>query len=238
MYSLKKTMPKLSYADLLTKCKLLQEEVEQYKVEIEELKKTNNELSIINSDNSVAKVDIDPNYFWVFDPNTKEKKGLDMNKVLSFGCENLDYVDSSRSLEHILKTVYCNDKHTENRVIHHMYLNEAWLVFKFKDHVLRYFIDSDTIYLIDKMIIGNIERRLGLSFKDSEMRLNAIRALVMQLGLEVRANKFGKTLPIWNNEQFKEYEVEDLNRYKTNYLSDMGIGTQHKKVDTTKWDQY
>tara|TARA_B100001287_G_C22626024_1_gene502528 strand:- start:632 stop:1285 length:654 start_codon:yes stop_codon:yes gene_type:complete len=217
-------MPKLSYADLLAKCKVLQNENDSLKTEVSELKQKLQKLSEVE-------VDKKGSFYY------KDSKKLDMNQVLYFGNENFDYVNTNRSLEHILKTIYCNDDHLENRVLHHMYLNEAWLVFKFKDHVLRYFIDTDTIYLIDKMIIGNIERRLNVKFEDTEMRLNAINALIMQLGVEVREKKFGQTLPIWEETQFKKYEQEDLNRHKTNYLSDMGFGS-NINLDTKKWDKY
>lgn len=142
---------------------------------------------------------------WIVD-DSGQKNGLDMQQVRTFTDEDWSYVDTSRSLCHILKSVYCNDDHPENRVLSHTYMNCARLAIKFEDYILIYLIDPDTIQFLVTLLIDNIEKKICKKFPDEQERYHATYDLLMHLDVEVEKKK--QPVPIWNSVQFDAYEQE------------------------------
>lgn len=182
------------------------------------------------------------NNFYVMDANGL-RNGLDMNKLRSFGSENIDYVDPSKPLPTILKNIYCNKDHLENQVLSHKYLNLQWILFKYEDHVLalNLGIDDDNMHVMVKLIVENVQRLLNKEFPNVEERWDAVRELLWQMNKEVdeMCDKLGNNialdkLPIWNKDQFKGCEERIWQRY----MDLANYSQQLKRIDTKKWDCY
>ena len=143
------------------------------------------------------------------------RNGLDLTKVRAFGNENVGYVDKTKPLPTILKDIYCNSEHPENRVISHEYLNLQWILIRYKDHILSLNLehDRDKMHVMLKIVCDNVERLLGTKYENGDERIQATRELLRELDKEVRElekdvgnKKAAMMLPIWNKKQVAAME--------------------------------
>ena len=199
-----------------------QYEIEQLKLELKTVSQQGthqNANTINNITNSVTNV----NHYYVLD-NKGVRDGLNMEKIRTFGTENVDYIDKSKPLTTILKDIYCNDEHPENKTISHEYLNLQWIMFRFNDHILSLNLEHDRekIYVMLNMVCKNVEALLGQSYENFDEKLHATRELLRGLDNEVReleekhgVKKAYTMLPVWNSDQVKNMEARVWNPYMT-----------------------
>lgn len=215
-----------SVENLIKENELLKQKIaqmdEKYTVIIADLEAENKKLNnmIITNSASPNSVNIhqptinitNNNNFYVFDLNGKQR-GLNMEKLRSFGDENIDYINKDLPLESILKQLYCNDDHLENKVISHEFLNLQWVLFKYKDHILslNLGIDNDNFRVMCRLIVDNVQKLLNKEFTNADERHHAVLGLLNTMNKNVieYSNRVGvkiaaEKLPIWNKEQFKK----------------------------------
>ena len=161
------------------------------------------------------------NHYYVLDKDGI-RDGLDMTKLRTFGTENVDYIDKTKPLPTILMDIYMNDAHPENRVLSHEFLNLEWIMFRFKDHILRLHleIDRDNFHIFYRMVCDNVEKLLGQTYDNADERYDAARQLlramdneVLQLEKKVGLKKAFEMLPIWNREQVEGVEARMWKQY-------------------------
>ena len=195
---------------------IYQEENKRLKIEIDVMKKhqlvaTNNNQNAetIHNTTNNNNINISNNYY-VMDLEGN-RSGLNMNTIRAFGDENIDYIDTSKPLSDILKQLYCNPEHLENKVISHAYLNLEWILFKYKDHIMRLHLEHDrqNVSVLVRLICDNVQQRLGKEFKNHGERHDAVIQLLKEMDNDV--NKLVSTLgakdakrhvPLWNKEQY------------------------------------
>ena len=216
----------------LTTCKNLVQEkdtqlqLKDYKIENLELqiKHLNTQLlckpNVVNN-STTNNIHLNVNHYYVLDSNGL-REGLDMSKLRSFGDENVDYIDKTKPLPTILKEIYCNSEHPENRVLSHNYLNLQWMLFKCKDHILSLDLehDRDKAFVMQRMVCDNVERLLGRKFENEDERMHAGRELLQTMDNEVRelekthgVKRAFKMLPLWNKGQFDSMEERVWRQY-------------------------
>lgn len=191
-----------------------EEENKRLKMEIDLMKKhqlvaTNQNAETIHNTTNNNNINISNNYY-VMDLEGN-RSGLNMNTIRAFGDENIDYIDTSKPLSDILKQLYCNPEHLENKVISHAYLNLEWILFKYKDHIMRLHLEHDrqNVSVLVRLICDNVQQRLGKEFKNHGERHDAVIQLLKEMDNDV--NKLVSTLgakdakrhvPLWNKEQY------------------------------------
>lgn len=166
-------------------------------------------------------INLNVNYYYVLDDEGM-RKGLDLTKIRTFGTENVDYIDKTKPLPTIVKEIYCNSAHPENRVISHNYLNLQWVMFRFKDHVLSLNLEHDRekVGVMQKMVCDNVEKLLDQKFDNVEERMHAGRELLQAMDNDVRdiekrigVKKASEMIPIWNKDQLKNVEDRIWKQY-------------------------
>ena len=226
----------LTYEQLSNQLKTCTEQLEEqrqqlqlkdYKIETLEIQvnslhkhllcKTSNQ--VIN--NTTNNINVNVNYYYVLDKNGM-RDGLDMTKIRTFGHENVSYVDLTQPLPNILKDIYMNPQHPENRVLSHHYLNLQWILIRYKDHVLRLHLERDreNIHVMLRLVCDNVEKLLGKKYNNTEEKVDATWTLLSEMDKEVRdmEGKIGSAkaldnLPIWNRDQFENVEARMWTRY-------------------------
>lgn len=224
---------------------IYQEDNKRLQTEIDLMRK-NQLFAINNSQNAETinnttnnnNINISNNYY-VMDLDGN-RSGLNMNKIRAFGDENIDYIDTSKPLLDILKQLYCNPDHLENKVISHAYLNLEWILFKYKDHILRLHLEHDrkNVSVLVRLICDNVQQRLGKEFKNHGERHDAVIQLLKEMDNDV--NKLVWTLgtndakmhvPLWNKEQ---YDMHD----DVVWRSWMNEPTySHTQIDIARWEE-
>ena len=208
-------------------------EIEQLKLEVQHMHTqyiTNNNTTNNNTTNNTNdnRITVNVNQYYVMDKHGM-RDGLDMTKIRSFGTENVSYVDVTKPLPTILKDIYCNDLHPENKVLSHHYLNLQWILVRYKDHVVRLNLEHDrsNMHIILQMVCENVERLLGKEFKSTDERISGIQELLGAMDVEVRTlqkrvgnEKALQMLPVWNKRQYERTENrlwESYMLYDPNY---------------------
>ena len=167
-----------------------------------------------NNDHSTNITVNNVNHYYVLDANGV-REGLDLTKLRTFGTENVDYVDKTKPLQTILKDIYCNEAHPENKVLPHEFLNLQWIMFRYQDHILRLHLEMDRseFVVFRKLVCDNVERLLGQTYDNYDETYDATRQLLQTMDNDVRAlikdvgrEKAVKKMPIWNPEQLKGVE--------------------------------
>ena len=175
---------------------------------------TTNNNTTNNNDHSTNITVNNVNHYYVLDANGV-REGLDLTKLRTFGTENVDYIDKTKPLPTILKDIYCNEAHPENRVLSHEFLNLQWIMFRYQDHILRLHLEMDRseFVVFRKLVCDNVERLLGQRYENYDETYHAARELLQTMDNDVRAlmKKVGNKkalaqLPIWNPEQLKGVE--------------------------------
>ena len=183
---------------------------------------TNNTTNNSNSHNN-NNINVNINNYYVTDKDGI-RDGLDMTKLRTFGTENVDYVDKTKPLPTILMDIYMNDAHPENRVLSHEFLNLEWIMFRFKDHILRLHleIDRDNFHIFYRMVCDNVEKLLGQTYDNADERYDGAKQLlramdneVLQLEKKVGLKKAFDMLPIWNRGQVDGVEARMWKQYMT-----------------------
>ena len=170
-----------------------------------------------NVDNSTTTI----NNYYVLDANGI-RDGIDMTKLRAFGDENVDYVDKTQPLTKILKDIYCNDDHLENRVVCHEFLNLEWILFKCKKYIVRLHLEPDreSVPLMVDMMCNNVQKLLGTTYENPEERADAVNQLLVELDkgvkkliADVGLKEANNRMPVWNNAQHDNYEERRLDKY-------------------------
>ena len=166
------------------------------------------------TDNSIKKQVNNIHYHYVLDANGI-RDGLDMKKLRNFGEEDVSYVDKTQPLPKILKDIYYNEDHMENRVISHEFPNREWMIFKCQDYLIRLHLETDreSVPLMEDLVCNNVQKLLGKKFETCERR-DAIKELLSKFDDEARKLTKGiededeimKRLPIWNHAQYENYK--------------------------------
>ena len=175
------------------------------------------------NDNSINhnNINVNINNYYVTDKDGI-RDGLDMSKLRTFGTENVDYIDKTKPLPTILMDIYMNDAHPENRVLSHEFLNLEWIMFRFKDHILRLHleIDRDNFHIFYRMVCDNVEKLLGQTYDNADERYDGAKQLlramdneVLQLEKKVGLKKAFDMLPIWNRGQVEGVEARMWKQY-------------------------
>ena len=175
------------------------------------------------NDNSINhnNINVNINNYYVTDKDGI-RDGLDMSKLRTFGTENVDYIDKTKPLPTILMDIYMNDAHPENRVLSHEFLNLEWIMFRFKDHILRLHleIDRDNFHIFYRMVCDNVEKLLGQTYDNADERYDGAKQLlramdneVLQLEKKVGLKKAFDMLPIWNRGQVDGVEARMWKQY-------------------------
>lgn len=227
------------------------EEINRYKTEIARLTTLveaapsissthNNTTNNDNSNNNINVNITNNNTYYIIDTNGI-RDGLDMSKLRNFGEENVDYVDPTQPLPKILKDIYCNPDHMENKVIGHEYLNLQWILFKCKDHVLRLYLERDRGNVRDlvDVVCDNVQRLLGKKFDNDGERNDAVVQLLAELDgdikkmmTEVGVAEANKRMPLWNRKQYEKLE----GRRWEKYMSEPSYS--QKELNIEKWIEY
>lgn len=192
-------------------------QIEQLKLELKTVSQqiiTNNTNTNTNCTTNNTTNVTNVNHYYVLGADGL-RDGLDLTKLRTFGTENVDYVDRSKPLPTILKDIYCNEAHPENRVLSHEFLNLQWIMFRYQDHILRLHLEMDRseFVVFRKLVCDNVERLLGRKYENYEETYDATRELLRTMDNEVRAlitqmgnKKALAKLPIWNPEQVSGVE--------------------------------
>ena len=172
---------------------------------------TNNNTNCNNVTNNVTNV---TNNYYVIDTQGL-RDGLDMTKLRNFGEENVSYVDKTQPLPKILKDIYYNEDHMENRVISHQKANLQWMLFKCQDYLVRLNLEMnrESVPLMEDLVCDNVQKLLGKKF-DLRERRDAILELLAKFDDEARAltdhipddDEADKELPVWNRAQSERYK--------------------------------
>ena len=142
------------------------------------------------------------NNYYVINCQTGEREGLDISKINYFGNESIDYINKNQSLDFILKDLYFNDDHPENKVISMAYPNCEWILILLSDKILRYRIQPESIHKLRDFIIKRVEE---ISNKEYcvEDKNRAIKTFLSELTNEINTKELKEhELPIWNRKQY------------------------------------
>ena len=160
------------------------------------------------------------NYYYVTDSGGNPQ-GLDMTKLRNFGEENVSYVDKTQPLPKILKDIYYNEDHMENRVISHQKANLQWMLFKCQDYLVRLNLEMnrESVPLMEDLVCNNVQKLLGKKF-DLRERRDAILELLAKFDDEARVltdhipddDEADKQLPVWNRAQSEQYKEQHYQR--------------------------
>ena len=181
---------------------------------------TTNNNTTNNNDHS-NNITVNVNNYYVMDQDGL-RDGLDMSKLRTLGTENVGYIDKTKPLPTILKDIYCNSEHPENRVISHQFLNLQWILFRYKDHILSLNLehDRDKMHVMLKMVCDNVEQLLDTTFENGDERILATRELLREMDNEVRQlenhvgiQKAKAMIPIWNKGQVSGVEDRIWGQY-------------------------
>ena len=196
--------------------------IEQLKIDLKKLHiqqiTNNNDHSTTTNNNNIT---MNINHYYVMDKDGL-RDGLDLTKLRAFGDENVGYVDKTKPLPTILKDIYCNSEHPENRVISHEFLNLQWILFRYKDHILSLNLEHDraNMQVMRQIVCDNVERLLGTKFENGDERILATRELLRELDKEVRhlekdvgLHNAKDMLPIWNKAQVAGVEDRIWGQY-------------------------
>ena len=189
---------------------------------------TNNNTNNININNNYYVVDLEGN-----------RKGLDMNSIRSFGEENIDYIDKDKPLADILKQLYCDPAHLENKVLCHEFLNLEWILIKYKDHIKRFYLEEGhNVPDLARLICGNAAKLLGREFENYAEKEDAVKELLREMDNEVNTLikqvgvvEANNRVPVWNTAQ---YEQAEQRRWK-DYMMDPDYSMN--RIDTKEWDK-
>ena len=182
---------------------------------------TNNNDHSTNTTNHITNQITNINHYYVLDQNGM-RDGLDLTKLRTFGNENVGYVDKTKPLPTILKDIYCNAEHPENRVISHEYLNLQWILFRCKDHIMSLNLehDRDKMHVMLKIVCDNVERLLDTKFDNGDERILATRELLREMDNEVRhlekdvgVKRAKEMIPIWHKAQVAGVEDREWGQY-------------------------
>lgn len=209
-----------TYESLLAKVKQLERELAKANETNEKLKKngmvihgdqhntSNSNCTTINNVTNVT------NNYYVIDAQGL-RDGLDMTKLRNFGEEDVSYVDKTQPLPNILKDIYYNKDHMENRVISHEYpCHREWMLFKCQDFLVRLHLETDrsNVPLMEDLVCDNVQKLLGKKF-DIHERRDAIVELLAKFDDErkeltegVDEDEAYNRLPVWNRRQYEKYK--------------------------------